>query len=187
MDRQASPWVVQPLVIASDDMHVHLEDDVLVLAKEVGVSRQSVPLPVTLCRQMCMRFDTKSARSHTPTLGSVPGEGGRPADDQPVRTALHASRSDGIPMAFRWQPCRTARTESPLAFSDRRRRNVSLSGGRNATLQMRRADYSDPTKYIHSEFRMGLWLIDSVDIKVDNLRISDTGGDGRTYILKTPI
>ena len=102
MDRQASPWVVQPLVITSDDMHVHLEDDVLVLAKEVGVSRQPVPLPVTLYRQMCMRFDTKSARSHTPTLGSVPGEGGRPADDQPVRTALHASRSDGIPMAFRW-------------------------------------------------------------------------------------
>ena len=59
-----------------------------------------------------------------------------------------------------------------------RRRNVTLRGGRNATLQMRRSDYADPSKYKHSEFRMGLILVDSVDITISGLTISDTGGDG---------
>eukprot|EP01046_Picozoa_sp_COSAG06_P033995 COSAG06_NODE_3520_length_5232_cov_6.600429_5_plen_235_part_00 len=109
VDRQpsASPWIVQPLVITSDDIHVHLNDDVLLLAKR----------------------------------GAFKGKG------------------DGM-------------------LTINRRRNVTLSGGRNATLQMWRADYADPALYNHSEFRMGLWLIDSVDVTIRNLRISDTGGDG---------
>jgi hypothetical protein len=107
IDRQQSPWVVQPLVITADNTHVKLDDHVLVLAKE----------------------------------GAFQGSG------------------DGL-----------------LTIS--RRRNVTVSGGHNATLQMRRADYADPQKYKHSEFRMGVWLEDSVDVTISGLRIADTGGDG---------
>lgn len=60
----------------------------------------------------------------------------------------------------------------------RSRRNITVSGGNNVTLKMRRADYADRGKYNHSEFRMGVWLIDSVDVTIAGLRIADTGGDG---------
>jgi len=106
VDRQPSPWIVgQPLVVTEDNIHVHFDDDVLVLAKE----------------------------------GGFKGKG------------------DGL-------------------LTINRRRNVTLSGGSNATLQMRRADYADQSKYNHSEFRMGLWMIDSVDVTVRSLTIADTGG-----------
>jgi hypothetical protein len=59
-----------------------------------------------------------------------------------------------------------------------RKKNITLRGGINATLQMRRSDYADPAKYTHSEFRMGLWLVDSTDVTLSGLTISDTGGDG---------
>ena len=107
VDKMPSPWIVTPLFITNDDLHVHFADDVLVLAKK----------------------------------GNFTGSG------------------DGL-------------------LTVARRRNVTLSGGRNATLKMRRADYADPSKYSKSEFRMGLWLVDSVDVTIRGLSIVDTGGDG---------
>jgi hypothetical protein len=104
VDKQPSPWIVTPLVITSDNIHVHFADGVLVLAK----------------------------------AGNFTGSG------------------DGL-------------------VTINKRRNVTLSGGKNSTLQMRRTDYQDPSKYKHSEFRMGLWLIDSVDVTISSLTIADTG------------
>ena len=107
VDKQPSPWIVQPLRITSDDITVHFADDVLVLAKRGAFSRSG----------------------------------------------------DGL-----------------LTIS--RRRNVTLTGGRNASLQMWRSDYEDPSKYNHSEFRYGIMMDDSVDVTIANLTIADTGGDG---------
>ena len=43
---------------------------------------------------------------------------------------------------------------------------------------MRRRDYNDSGLYGHSEWRHGLSIMSSVDVRVRGVRISETGGDG---------
>ena len=62
--------------------------------------------------------------------------------------------------------------------------NVTLEGRGNATLRMRREDYLNASLgYVeHSEWRMGINLLYSSQIRVHGLRVEDTGGDG-IYVL----
>ena len=48
--------------------------------------------------------------------------------------------------------------------------NVTISGY-GATWRMRRSDYNDSAKYVHSEGRHGLNLLGTVDTVVEGLRI----------------
>ena len=54
--------------------------------------------------------------------------------------------------------------------------NVVLTGG--GTLKMWFEDYTNKALYAWSEWRMGLSLLSCKNVTVENLRISDSGGDG---------
>jgi hypothetical protein len=56
--------------------------------------------------------------------------------------------------------------------------NVSLLGEGNATLAMWRSDYANRSMYTHSEGRAALMLHSVHDLRVDNLQVSHSGGDG---------
>lgn len=57
-------------------------------------------------------------------------------------------------------------------------KNSTLSGHPGATLQMQRADYTDPNLYKRSEWRHGISYIDSENIVIRGFTVRDTGGDG---------
>ena len=61
--------------------------------------------------------------------------------------------------------------------------NVVLRGEGRAILRMNRADYLDPSKYVHSEFRHLLSLHGVANVSVRNLTLEESGGDG-VYILR---
>ena len=56
--------------------------------------------------------------------------------------------------------------------------NISLLGEGNATLAMWRSDYANRSMYTHSEGRAALMLHSVHDLRVDNLQVSHSGGDG---------
>lgn len=64
--------------------------------------------------------------------------------------------------------------DSLLKFSSAT--NVLLTGG--GTLKMWFEDYTNKALYAWSEWRMGLSLLSCKNVTVENLRISDSGGDG---------
>ena len=60
--------------------------------------------------------------------------------------------------------------------------NVTFtSSGKTATFRMRRSDYANTSKYVHSEHRMGVKIYTSSNIRLlGPLLITETGGDGTT-------
>ena len=62
--------------------------------------------------------------------------------------------------------------------------NVVFRGEGRACLRMNRADYLDPSKYVHSEFRHLLSLHRVANVSVLDLTLEESGGDG-VYILRT--
>ncbi len=56
--------------------------------------------------------------------------------------------------------------------------NISLLGEGNATLAMWRSDYANRSMYTHSEGRAALMLHSVHNLRVDNLQVSHSGGDG---------
>ena len=45
-------------------------------------------------------------------------------------------------------------------------------------LRMWRDDYDDKTQYAHSEWRHGIALLSCVDVRIEGISVTDTGGDG---------
>ena len=56
--------------------------------------------------------------------------------------------------------------------------NITLVGAGQNTLRMWQGDYANASLYNHSEWRHGIRISDSQAVRLRNLRIEDTGGDG---------
>ena len=56
--------------------------------------------------------------------------------------------------------------------------NVTLVGGEGSALRMRRSDYHDKAKYKWSEWRHAVSLLSAVNVRIENLTIAESGGDG---------
>ena len=63
--------------------------------------------------------------------------------------------------------------------------NVTISGY-GATWRMRRSDYNDSAKYVHSEGRHGLNLLGTVDTVVEGLRIVTRTNTSGSWLLGWP-
>ncbi len=65
----------------------------------------------------------------------------------------------------------------PVLFTANGTRNLTILG-RGTHWRMQKADYTNPQLYNHSEYRAGLALIGCDGCRVQDVTISDTGGDG---------
>lgn len=83
--------------------------------------------------------------------------------------------SDGVVIQAK-EDCFHGRNDSLL--SGRKLTNVSLIGGGNATLRMRRDDYANSALYTKAEWRHGIGLWDCNDVVIRGLTVTETGGDG---------
>ena len=63
-------------------------------------------------------------------------------------------------------------------FCARDCRNISIRGGSGVVLKMNREDYLDSSRYMSSEWRMGLSFLGCSNILIENLTVENTGGDG---------
>lgn len=101
-----------------------------------------------------------------------------------TRNDLTVIFQDGVLLQAREGYFRTVDGDQASLLTLFKVRNVSLIGEGNATLRMRRADYTNASMGYteHSEWRHGINLLHVRDIRIKGLRVEDTGGDG-IYVL----
>ena len=101
-----------------------------------------------------------------------------------TRNDLTVVFSDGVLLQAREGHFRTVDGDQASLLTLFKVRNVTLVGKGNATLRMRRADYTNASLGYteHSEWRMGINLLHVKDVRVHGLRVEETGGDG-IYVL----